>query len=331
MSLVVGLQLPACTPVKDPTPQPACFIDYKPEPELRPQYPTPIECDPRVAAARSPRIQPPVLVGEHANGTLYVIDRLDNGYAWVGVPAGQDLSPRIFVSSGDRLIEHRGSAGFSLAATYEWGFFGASDRASDGSVRGSYRLNRDRDRKHVDPADVEMVLRESEPQRSFDDMVKDGSSTDEAMALLHREQTQLRARSECTINAFETEFLPGGPRLIEYVAQDERGYHVLVTGPSRQFDGYGFKVFYGPPNRVLERPTSPTIGRKRGGGTTTLQFKVDGAPAELYVSSSKRGGEDRKATIFLSDQTLAVTILSKRGAEQELPKEMTYVCHDQVY
>lgn len=278
-------------------------------------------------APRSPRIQPPVLVGEHADGTLYVVDRLDEGYHWLESTRGQDLSPRLFLSSGDTLVQRDGGAGSSSAYTYEWGGF----FTRDASVSGAYRLDRDRDQKHVDPADTKMRLRESEPQYSLEDLLSQGLSREEATAQLFEEQTPLKVLSECAVEDFEPEFLSVGPRIITYVAQDERGHHILVTAPPRHYDGYDFKVFYGPPGQVLEYPTAEPIARERDGGTTTIRFKIDGLPAELYFPVNTLSGGNRQPRITLPEQTLAVTLLSEIVADQDLPAGMTYVCHDQPY
>ena len=307
------------------TPEAVCFIEYEPEPQPEPLHPEPTPCDPREPPERSPRIQPPVLVGEHPDGTVYVLDREDDGLSWVDSPAGQDLSPRLFVSSGHELIEQDGGGGWYLANTYIWGGFGASG----GSVRGRFRLGRNRDRKHIDPREAKMALQETEPELSREELGAQGLSDEEVEVRFFEQLTPLRVRSECAVEEFEPVFLPQGPRRVAYVAEDERGHHILVTEPARHFDAYDFKVFYGPPEGVVERPTAEPVSRERDGGTTTIRFKVDGEAAELYFPAPRR--EDLEPSITLSGEVSRITVLSDVTPEQALPAGMTYICHDQVY
>ena len=327
-----GLALPlllnlACNSTS-PDPEPACFVEYEAEPEPAALHPEPTECDPRDAPSVSSRIQPPVLVGEHPDGTLYVLDRIDDGYSWPERPRGQDVSPRLFISSEQQLIEHEGGGGVGSAYTEEWGFYGTAD----GVVRGSYRLRRDRDRAHVEPTHARMGLQESQPGMSDEDPPDQGLSAEEALIQNFEQMTPLRVLPECAVEDFEVVFLPPGPRRIAYVAEDDRGHHILVTEPARHFDAYDFKVFYGPAGRVLERPTAEPVARERDGGTTTIRFRIDGEPAELYFPARRwDDGSERQATITLPDGTLNVTRLSDVSPSQELPAAVTYICQDQAY
>ena len=317
----------ACT-TSPAEPEPPCFVAYEPEPEPEALHPEPIECDPRDAPSPSPHIQPPVLVGEHADGTVYVLDRFDEGFSWPERPVGRDLSPRLFISSGQQLIEHDGGGGLSSTSSEWWGSYGTVDR----QTWGQFRFPRSRDPSHVVSAHTKMALEESEPEVSYDELREQGLSDEEARIRLFDEMTPLRVLPECSVEDFEVVFLPPGPRQIAYVAEDERGYHILVTEPARLFDGYDFKVFYGPPERVLEYPTREPVSRERDGGTTTIHFEIDGEPAELYFPARRwDDGSERQSTITLPEGTLNVTRLSDVEPSQELPAGVTYVCHDQEY
>lgn len=84
--------------------------------------------------------------------------------------------------------------------------------------------------------------------------------------------------------------------------------------------------------RVLEHPTAEPVARERDGGTTTIRFRIDGEPAELYFPARRLDdGSERQSTITLPDGTLNLTRLSDVSPSQELPAGVTYICHDQAY
>jgi hypothetical protein len=303
----LGATVAAC---EDAAEELECLLDVEPESTPAPLYTKPTPCDPHLAPAKTPTIQPPAAVGVADDDTMYVIDRLDRGLDRPEVPPG--ATERIFVAEGDTLVRKPGGlGGAESTADFIYRGFGFGDPSVWITVRVQRKPGFPR---NIIPAETSMAI--------MDASTIEGGGLSDVFEL----GMPLRVESECTAAGYDVEDLPQG-RHIEYVAEDENGNEILVTVPAVDWDVQSCKLFYGPPDAVLERPVR-SFARERDGGTTHIAFVLDGQEATLHFVVGCNGPftHDCEGSLELPAVTSTVSIPSR---DEAMLVGNTYVCHDQ--
>jgi len=101
-----------------------------------------------------------------------------------------------------------------------------------------------------------------------------------------------------------------GEVAVEYsgVLEDDR--RVLVVRPEAEWDYEDFRVFLGPPDRLLELDVGEVV-RAKDGGSTTIELSVDGEPGTLdfpVVSTDDGGFEHGPATLEQGGKRFAIEL-----------------------
>jgi hypothetical protein len=104
------------------------------------------------------------------------------------------------------------------------------------------------------------------------------------------------------------------PVFVEYYAEIDGGERILVIRPEVDWSYEDFRVFYGAGRELAEREVTNVV-RGRDGGTTTISFVMDGAPAEAFFPVS---GEP---TVTIDGDAHAVSPL-----EGEPAADTSYTC-----
>jgi len=178
-------------------------------------------------------------VGQDSAGTIYMADEVTAPY-----------SDRVFVSSGNSLWRKRvsgsGQSGGTADRDYTFSYVnGSNNQALLIQIRGGVTAA-----MALGPGD----------SRAFVGAADSGQS---ALTVLDRS----------AISTMTLRNLPGDV-VIEYVADVSNGNIVIVTRPQDDWTDKSFKVFYGTPNAMIERPL---ISFSRG-NDTYITFQVDSAP-----------------------------------------------------
>ena len=107
-----------------------------------------------------------------------------------------------------------------------------------------------------------------------------------------------------TIAGMPLRNLPGEVHL-DYTAETEDGQQLVVTRPADDWDYVDFRLFLGPADAVDERIVHD-VGRELDGGTTTIEFDLDGAVATAYFPSPYH---DLPWTLTIANATTELTRL----------------------
>lgn len=180
-------------------------------------------------------------VGKDAQGTTYMVDsEPQTGY-------------RVFVSDGTTLFRKKiagsSSSGGGPDNDYSFTFEdGTTTQALLFQIRGGAVTG-----MALGPGDV----------RGF---IGDPGATTEMLTL----------DSESVVSAFTLRNLPGDVA-IEYVADVTDGTALVVTRPAVDWEYTDFRVFYGTDGPSLSERQVLNVLRAKDGGSTEIQFIVDGA------------------------------------------------------
>jgi len=98
---------------------------------------------------------------------------------------------------------------------------------------------------------------------------------------------------------------------VEYLAQTEDGRVLVILRPTDDWDYEDFRLFLGEADALDERAIDSVV-REKDGGTTTIEFELDGAIATAYfpVMYGPAGFEHGPWTLTLADQTTDLTELA---------------------
>jgi hypothetical protein len=107
-----------------------------------------------------------------------------------------------------------------------------------------------------------------------------------------------------------------GPFELEYAAQTGDGRLIVITRPLEESDYADHRLFLGPPDSVDERIVHSFV-RELDGGTTTVEFDLDGSTATAYFPSPYN---DLPWTLTIAGET---TELTERDA---VPDDVTFHC-----
>ncbi len=247
-----------------------------------------VPCTPLAAAPAAPIALDTVLgIGKHADGTIYVLDQTSTG-------------TRAFVSAygatfSDPVTLHRKEVSGSGSGARDAGTWYVVTVLEPSAP---FVLKVD---------DTSGVLRMGVVRGTFADRDFAIGETGDVL-------TVLTAESIAGIAAFD---LPEGP-VIEYWAQLPDGRALMVTRPGHDWDYEDFRLFLGTTERLVERSVL-SVDRARDGGTTTILFTLDGAPATAYFPAPI---SDAGASLTTAGATVSLSI----GPTASVPSTLTYLC-----
>jgi hypothetical protein len=239
------------------------------------------ECAPLADQQQSISLGAVIAVGQAADGTVVVIDRVDN-------------TTRVFVSAGGDLVrvrvlgssESTDSGAESALMTFEapaGGSWTAGTETRGGTTR--------------------MALVRNGQYRTFAEVVDAGE--------------ELTVLDESAVDGFTLVNLPGQV-VVEYFARTESGETIVVTRPRDDWTYEDFRVFYGT-DVLLEREVSDVV-RLRDGGTTTITFDLNGTDATAHFPASLDGTPD-PPTLTVDDAVLALTEIDSEAELETLAFE----------
>jgi hypothetical protein len=199
-------------------------------------------CDPLAGADLPVTLGTILGVGTDSRGTTYMAEQV--------IALAMD---RVFVSSGTELVRKRvtgsGARGGSADADYAFTFEdGATTQALLVQLRGG--------------AASGMALGPAGGRGYIGDP---GATTE-----------MLTVQDESVVSGFTLRNLPR-EIAIEYVADVTDGTALVVTRPETEWQYTDFRVFYGGDGAVLGERHVVSVLRARDGGSTDIQFIVDGA------------------------------------------------------
>jgi hypothetical protein len=228
-----------------------------------------------------------IAVGRDSEGTLYVADE----------PSGADEA-RVFVSDGDTLVRrHVSGGGQGRDGDVEFRLFGV-----DGSSGPFQWLI------ETAAGETRMAIAAGEEDRT--------TRIDE----LGPEAELLEVLDESALEGLAVRNFPGVIE-VEYVAETEDGELLLVTRPAEDWSYDDFRLFYGPEDRLLEREVM-SVRRQRDGGSTHIEFDVNGEQAVVFFPVELGAAEPPQATLTIGDTTEPLA----RLGEDELPDGAEFLC-----
>lgn len=201
-------------------------------------------CDPLAAREQPIALREVLAAGETSDGTIYVVDR----------PAGgDDGEEHVFISHGDELRRVRVAGAGSV---------GTGDRSYSFEVE-------------ADPGrlTIAIVIADGETRMAVapgEDFDRGGGVFNAIVAA----GEELDVLDESAIAGMQLRNLPG-EIYVEYFAETEDGIEIVVVRPEDDWSYKDFRVFHGLPNRMEEREVIEVL-RARDGGTTDIEFVVDG-------------------------------------------------------
>jgi hypothetical protein len=239
-------------------------------------------CDP-LAAQPQPIVLGEILgIGRDAAGTLYVADETASA-----------SDGRVFISDGDVLVRQRVLGGGSSSVS------GVSVRTLTIDGREPLRLLIE-----TGPSETRMALARTEERvQGIDDLGSDAEL--------------LKVLDEDSLDGLELRNLPGDVE-IEYLVETERGELLLVVRPAdEELDYDDFRLFFGPPERLLEREVE-TVLRQRDGGTTNIFFRLNGDEAEAFFPTvpSVDGFQPGPAVLTVDDRSVPLTRVERDALER---------------
>lgn len=198
-------------------------------------------CDPLAAATGEVALASVVGAGQGEDGTVYVIDRYDGEL-------------RAFVARGGELYRQRVS--------------GSGEDNSDGTLV-TVSLG------ELEPPLTLQVVTDTEGTTRMG--VVTGPLSSKTFTIGEQgEELSLMAASDAkalAIHDYPAEVL------VEYAAELDDGRLLVVLRPRDFSDYLEFRVFLGLPQHLDERPVT-NVRRARDGGSTTIDFEVDGQPSQ---------------------------------------------------
>lgn len=293
-----------------------CVAPFEVEPEPQARHETPIVCDPLIGPPTTPHLQPPLIAARSDDGELIVLDRLAHTFdrpELEGQPASA-FAPRMFVGQDGALVRvHGGPRAGDPTASHSWETFHSFDR----EISGMFRVERKPAFPwNILPSETALVVFEADPVPVDDDP-----------AAAFARGTPWEVLSECAVLDLKIVDFPP-LRAVDFAAQDERGFELLLLMPTSGFDSKAATVFYGPPHAVQQRRLH-AISRKRDGGTTDVWFDFEGVQAWFHVSAGCNGlfSIDCEGSLQVAERTWAV---GPPTLYAELPEENTYLCNDSL-
>jgi hypothetical protein len=205
----------------------------------------PWSCDPFSPLTKPITLANVLGAGQDTDGTLYVVDQPQ-----------ADSEPRVFVSSGGTLQRQRVA--------------GAGTESSGGGVM-SYSLSVS---DHVPPFMLELETNAAGPTAMG---VLQNPPLDIRTFTIGQQGSVLTLVSASQVAALLVANI-SAETVIEYNATLPDGRALLVVRPRDDWTFQDFRVFFGAPDHMVERTVDQVV-RYQDGGSTTINFAVDGVPA----------------------------------------------------
>jgi hypothetical protein len=244
-------------------------------------------CDPLMADTASVTLGSVVGAGESADGTIYVVDRGD-----------EEL--RAFISQEGELYRQRVSG------------------TGEGNTDGEFVLV---SLNELDPTVALMVTTDSDGNVRMG--VAFGPIPTKTF-VIGEQGEELTLLPDGDVKALPIHNYPAEIE-VEYSAELADGRVLVVLRP-RDFNDYSeFRVFFGPPDRLEERDlTSAT--RQRDGGTTDIEFEVNGQPAHAHfpVESTEDGFTPGEPSLTIDGESIDLSLT----APAQSPADASYYCLD---
>jgi hypothetical protein len=235
-------------------------------------------CDPFDALAQPIELRTILGIGRDANGTIYLADRED----------GED--DHVFVSAGGELVRKR-----------------ITGQGGGGDATGMHDLFT---LETLPVVSLQISVPTDAPLRM-------GIVVGEAEGFFEigQEGEELEVLAADAIAEMPLRNLPGEVEL-EYAAETEDGQQLVVTRPADDWDYADFRLFFGPDDAVDEHVVHD-VGRELDGGTTTIEFDLDGTTATAYFPSPYH---DLPWTLTISGTTTDLT------AQDAVPDGIAFSC-----
>jgi hypothetical protein len=234
-----------------------------------------VACEP-LGSVDSPIALREVLgVGKTATGTLYVVDE-----------DAEHADYRVFVSEGLALVRRE------VEGTGEESLAGAR-RLAVTARRG-------------DEAFTLFIEWNGRPTRM---VLEDGPLRDKNLDPSAHLGQELEIVDASVLQGLRVRNLPGDV-VVEYSARVDETQRLVVTRPEHDWSYEDFRLFLGPPERIEERRVT-SVERARDGGSTWIEFEVDGEGAEAFFPANwtppnQPPAEDEPDTLKIGSKSHAI-------------------------
>lgn len=212
-----------------------------------------VSCDPFQPTTKPVTLTTVLGAGQDTDGTLYVVDQPQAG------------SERVFVSSGGTLQRQR-SAG------------SGTESSGNGVMSYTFSIS-----DHVPPFMLKLETNAAGPTAMG---VLQGT-TDVKTFTIGQQGSVLALVPTSQIAGLPVANIPAAT-FIEYNATLSDGPALLVVRPLDDWTFQDFRVFFGAVNQMIERPVGQVV-RLRDGGSTTINFTIDGVAAVASFPVSLTG------------------------------------------
>ena len=213
----------------------------------------PWSCDPFSPITKPITLTHVLGAGQDTDGTLYVVDQPQSG------------GERVFVSSSGTLQRQRGAGS-------------GTESSGGGVVNYTFSVS-----DHVPPFMLKLETNAVGPTAMG---VLQGTS-DSRTFTIGQQGSVLTLVSAARVVGLPVADIPA-ETFIEYQATLSDGRALLVVRPRDDWTYEDFRVFFGSPDHMVERPVSQVV-RFKDGGSTTINFTVDRAAAVASFPVSLTG------------------------------------------
>ncbi len=248
-----------------------------------------VSCDPFQPATKPITLTNVIGVGQDADGTLYVVDQPQ--------PGGE----RVFVSSGGTLQRQRGVGG-------------GTETAGGGVMRYTFTIT-----DHTPPFMLKLETDASGPTAMG---VLQNPPLDIKTFTIGQQGSVLTLVPASQVATLPVANIPA-ETFIEYNATLPDGRALLVVRPRDDWTYQDFRVFFGAPDHMAERSVDQVV-RYTDGGSTTINFTIDGAAAvaSFPVQLSPGGLVIGPATLTIGTTSFPLTL----GPTDSPPSGDSYFC-----
>ncbi len=213
-----------------------------------------VSCDPFQPTTKPVTLNTVLGAGRDTDGTLYVVDQPQ--------PGGE----RVFVSSSGTLQRQR------IAGS-------GTESSGNGVIAYTFSIS-----DHVPPFMLKLETNAAGPTAMG---VLQGDTTNIKTFTIGQQGSVLTLVPTSQIAGLPVANIPA-QTFIEYNATLADGRALLVVRPLDDWTFQDFRVFFGATNQMIERPVGQ-VTRLRDGGSTTINFTIDGAAAVASFPVSLTG------------------------------------------
>ena len=249
----------------------------------------PWSCDPFNPTTKPITLATILGAGRDTDGTLYVVDQPQSG------------GERVFVSSGGTLQRQR------VAGS-------GTENNGGGVVIYTFSVS-----DHTPPFMLKLETNAAGPTAMGVLQGTSDSKTDTKTFTIGQQGSVLTLVPAAQVAGLPVADIPA-ETVIEYNATLSDGRALLVVRPRDDWTFQDFRVFFGSPDHMVERPVSQVV-RYKDGGSTTIDFTIDGAAAVASFPVSLTGvAAPPSLTIDATKYTLTL------GPTDSAPAAESYLC-----